>query len=82
MLYKFAEAGITKVNYILWKVEYCEKLNFLFQNGDNLLHLAVDRKNVELFNLLLERTNIDPAEKNQVWVAVSARLTNIYLVVS
>ncbi|VDH97397.1 Hypothetical predicted protein [Mytilus galloprovincialis] len=39
--------------------------NFLFQQGDNPLHLAVSGGNFEMTKMLLERKDIDPNIKNK-----------------
>lgn len=51
-------------------------LAFLFQNGDNLLHVAVHNNNIELVNLILDRTKLDPAKQNKVRSVLFVRKAN------
>lgn len=39
---------------------------FVFQNGDTILQSAINGKHPEIVKLILDRTVVDPMEKNMV----------------
>lgn len=44
---------------------------FIFQYGDTVLHIAARAGELELVELLLEISNIDPNQKNKVWGTIN-----------
>lgn len=50
---------------------------FYFQDGNTPLHLAALRGNLRIVQLLLERTDINQNERNEVWYQMLTRIGNI-----